>query len=197
MTIAAFDFDGTLTKRDTFLPFALFVVGPARFFLGLLFLIPSALRYCLGLNTRQDLKEKTIAEFLKGMPYADLEREAVDFVQGVLIPKLLKKRALEQVEWHKKEGHRLILISASPDLYLHPFAERLGIHDVLGSRLKLDSQGRITGKLEGKNCRGQEKVDRLKALLGSEKTYELYAYGDSPGDRELLNLADHRFYRKL
>ncbi len=197
MTIAAFDFDGTLTKRDTFLPFALFVVGPARFFSGLLLLIPSALLYCFGLKTRQDLKEKTIAQFLKGMPYADLEREAVDFVQGVLIPKLLKKRALEQVEWHKKEGHRLILISASPDLYLHPFAERLGIHDVLGSRLKLDSQGRITGKLEGKNCRGQEKVDRLKALLGSEKTYELYAYGDSPGDRELLNFADHRFYRKL
>lgn len=194
--VAAFDFDGTLTRRDTFIPFALFVVGPWRWIKGLVQLIPNIALFLLRQISRQQLKEKAIALFFGGMRHADLQREGEEFAREI-IPKLLKKRALEQMTWHQKEGHRVILISASPEIYLNPWAQQMGITHVCSSKLEVNGGGRITGLIVGLNCRGPEKVRRLKELLGEEKTYELYAYGDSPGDRELLDFADHSFYRKI
>ena len=123
-TVAAFDFDGTLSKRDTFIPFALFVVGPGRWFLGLLTLIPSVVGFLLRRITRQELKERTIAVFLGGMSYGDLECEGKEFALEV-VPKLLKKKALEQLSWHQEQGHRVVLVSASPEVYLIPWAEKM------------------------------------------------------------------------
>jgi len=194
--VAAFDFDGTLTKRDTFIPFALFVVGPWRWLIGLIKLIPSTALFLLRKTSRQQLKEKTITLFLGGMPYAQLEQLGEEFAQEI-IPKLLKKRALEQIAWHQKEGHLVVLVSASPEVYLDAWAKLMNVPHVCCSRLEINSEGRVTGRLMGNNCRGKEKVQQLQDLLGKEKTYELYAYGDSPGDRELLDFADHSFYRKI
>ena len=194
-TVAAFDFDGTLTKRDTFLPFALFVVGPLRWLKGLTGLLPYVLLFMIRRLSRQQLKELVIAEFIGGMTCEELELLSQEFAEEI-IPKLLKSRALEQLRWHQEQGHHVVLVSASPDLYLLPWAKMMGIEDVCASQLEVNN-GRITGKLRGLNCRGAEKVKRLQKLLGNEKTYELYAYGDSPGDRELLAYADHRFFRKI
>ena len=193
--VAAFDFNGTLTKKDTFLPFALFVVGPARWLRGICTLISSVVLFIVRILSRQMLKERVIAEFIGGMTCGELELLGKEFAEEIL-PKLLKKRALEQLRWHQEQGHHVILVSASPELYLHPWAKIMGIEDVCASRLEVD-EGRVTGKLRGQNCRGAEKVRRLQELLGSEKSYELYAYGDSPGDRELLSYADHQFFPKI
>ena len=194
--VAAFDFDGTLTKRDTFIPFALFAAGPWKWMKNLILLTPSVLLFIFRVITRQQLKEKAIALFFKGMPYRELKPLAEEFAKE-LIPSLLKPKAVEALKWHQKEGHRVIIISASIETYLRPWAKIMHIDDVIGSRLELDSNGTITGRLEGNNCRAAEKVTRLKELLGPEKDYELYAYGDSRGDKELLAYADHRFFRKV
>jgi HAD superfamily phosphoserine phosphatase-like hydrolase len=88
-------------------------------------------------------------------------------------------------------------VSASIDLYLRPWAERYGFEEILASTLEVDSKGNVTGKLKGKNCCGVEKTKRLTNYLGPKETYQLYAYGDSLGDQELLALADYPFYRSF
>lgn len=192
--VAAFDFDGTLTKRDTFFPFGLFIAGPRKWLKNLLILIPSGTQFLFRRITRQDLKEKALTLFLQGIPYHKLETAGQEFAEAI-IPKLLKPKAIKYLHWHQQQGHRIILISASPEVYLHPWAKIMGIDDVIASRLELDEQGRVTGKLIGANCRCEEKVRRLKELMGEEKDYHLYAYGDSRGDRELLSYADQSYFR--
>lgn len=90
-----------------------------------------------------------------------------------------------------------MLISASVDTYLVPWAQRVGFDKVATSLLEIDANQCITGRLVGKNCWGPEKVRRLQELVGPKEGYVLYAYGDTRGDRELLQYADHPFYRKM
>ncbi len=194
--VAAFDFDGTITTRDAFMPFALFVAGPKKWLANLARLIPAATLFLVGKISRQDLKEKTITLFFKGFAYKDLLGYAEEFAAEVL-PRLVKKKALDTLKWHQEQGHRIVIISASPEIYLIPWGKKIGAHDILASKLEVGREGEITGKLSGPNCRGLEKVKRLKELLGSEKTYELFAYGDSRGDKELLAFADHSYFRKI
>ncbi|MGA7953290.1 MAG: HAD-IB family hydrolase, partial [Gloeobacterales cyanobacterium] len=95
--------------------------------------------------------------------------------------------------WHQSQGHRTILVSASLAIYLQPWAQRMGIQDVLGTDLEV-KQGRFTGKIKGKNCYGPEKLARLQHLINMEHCC-LHAYGDSKGDRELLSVAQYPYYR--
>lgn len=194
--VAAFDFDGTITKRDTFIPFALFVVGLKKWLRVLIRLIPSAALFLFRAISRKELKERALTLFFKGMPYKDLQKQADEFAKE-LLPRFVKKKALKTLEWHQEQGHKIVIISASPELYLIPWARPLKIDNVIASRLEVDDGKKITGRLVGLNCRGAEKVRRLKELMGGEKNYELYAYGDSQGDRELLSFADHKFIRKI
>lgn len=195
-SVAAFDFDGTITTRDVFIPFALFVAGPKKWLVNLVKLVPAAILFLVGKITRQDLKERTIALFFKGFPYKDLLGYAEEFADDI-IPRMVKKKALETLKWHQEQGHRIVIISASPEIYLIPWGKKIGVEDILASRLEADGEGKITGKLSGLNCRGPEKVKRLKKLLGPDKDYELFAYGDSRGDKELLAFADHSYFRKI
>lgn len=191
-TVAAFDFDGTISKRDTLIPFALYVHGFWRWLLGLIRLFPYGLLFLFRGMDRKELKEKTLTEFFQGM---NIDDEANNFAE-LILPKLLKEKALKTIEWHKEQGHTLVLVSASPENYLIPWALKTGFTHILASKLET-SEGKITGKLIGENCRGKEKVRRLKEIFGPEKSYELWAYGDSAGDAELLAFADHKFYRKI
>jgi len=100
---------------------------------------------------------------------------------------------LERVRWHTSEGHELLIVTASPELYVGPIGERLGFNAVLGTRLETDGNGRLTGALQGRNCRGAEKVERLRAWLGPTGDATVYAYGDSSGDRQLWEFADHAY----
>jgi phosphatidylglycerophosphatase C len=95
---------------------------------------------------------------------------------------------MRRVDWHRREGHELVIVSASPELYLAPIGRLLGFDAVLGTRLET-AAGHLTGRLDGRNVRGPEKVVRLRAHLGDEPV-KLWAYGDSTGDRELLAAAD-------
>ena len=101
---------------------------------------------------------------------------------------MLRPDVLARVEWHRSEDHELVLVSASPELYVTPIGRRLGFDAVLATRLELDGDGRVTGRLEGANCRGPEKVVRLREWRG-DTVAVAYAYGDSAGDREMLALA--------
>ena len=194
--VAAFDFDGTLTRRETLLPFLLHTLGAVAVARHALMLSPTLAGYALHLIHNDVAKERVFVQCLGGMRLNELQQEGERFAASAL-PGLLRDTAMRRLEWHKQQGHRCVVISASLELYVRPWAIKFGFDDVIATRLEMRADGCITGKLSGANCFGIEKVRRLETLLGNRDNYTLYAYGDSRGDRELLSWADHPFYQKF
>jgi HAD superfamily hydrolase (TIGR01490 family) len=194
--VAVFDFDGTLTRRDTLLPFLLHTLGTATVARHAIVLSPILVGYALGLIGNGVAKEQVLVRCLAGMRMDELQHEGERFASYVL-PGLLSHEAMQRLEWHKQQGHRCVVISASLELYVRPWAVKAGFDDVIATRLEMQEDGRITGKLSGENCYGIEKLRRLELLLGGREGYTLYAYGDSRGDKELLSVADFSYYRQI
>lgn len=194
--IAAFDFDGTLTHRDSLLPFLHFANGTLATLKNIFLETPHLVLYTLGYLGRQTLKEAFLTRFLGGRNQQEIQSLAEQFAKQIL-PKMVRPKGLERIQWHNNQGHRCILISANLDIYLKPWSRMNGFHDTIASLVDFSDEGLVTGRLMGLNCRGPEKVHRLTELLGSRDKYILYAYGDSEGDRELLNIADYPFYKRL
>lgn len=194
--VAAFDFDGTLTRRDTLLPFLLYMFGVATLARHALALSPTLAGYALGLIDNGIAKERVFVRCLAGMRMDELQQQGERFAADIL-PGLLRLDAMRCLEWHKRQGHRCVVISASLEIYVRPWAIKAGFNDVIATRLEMQQDGCTTGRLSGANCFGIEKVRRLEALLGTREGYSLHAYGDSRGDRELLSFADCAYYRKI
>jgi phosphatidylglycerophosphatase C len=182
-TVAAFDFDGTLTRRDTLLPFLASVVGWPRVVAAL------GTHAHLLARDRDIAKEHLLVRLLAGLP-GDVVREAGRvYARRVRVRPEMRGR----LAWHQQEGHEIVIVSASLDVYLDEFARSLDVEHVLCTTLEVGADGRCTGRLVGGNCRGPEKATRLRAHLGDENDGEivLWAYGDSRGDLEMLAMADH------
>ena len=192
--VAAFDFDGTLTRRDTLLPFLLHTFGIVAVVRHALILSPTLAGCGLGKIDNGVAKERVLIRCLGGMRMADLQQHGDRFATYVL-PGLLRDEALRRLEWHKLQGHRCVVVSASLELYVRPWAIKAGFDDVIATRLEVREGGKVTGRLSGANCFGIEKLERLANLLGARERYNLYAYGDSRGDKELLAYADFPYYR--
>ena len=194
--VAAFDFDGTLTRRETLLAFLLHTFGKTRVAYNALLLSPTLLGYALGLIPNDIAKQRVFVRCLGGMRMEELEAHGKQFAEQIL-PGLMRQEAMQRLAWHQQQGHRCVVISASMTLYVSPWAIKAGFDDVLATNLETRPDGTTTGMLAGENCYGVEKVHRLEVLLGEREGYTLYAYGDSRGDRELLEMADFGFYREM
>jgi phosphatidylglycerophosphatase C len=185
--LAAFDLDGTLTRRDTLMPFLVRALGAGRAYRAVLASsLPLARAAALGGTHRDLAKAAVLRRVLGGLPLAPLAEASESFADHVVVHGL-RPEVLARVEWHRAEGHELVLVSASPELYVAPIGRLLGFDEVLATRLEVDD-GRLTGGLVGANCRGPEKVARLRRWRGDALALA-YAYGDSAGDREMLALA--------
>ena len=194
--VAAFDFDGTLTTRDTLFPFLLHAVGVIRFLGSLIRSVPVLVGYGIRLLPNDVAKERILVYFLKGMSRPELDTLGHSFAREV-IPRMLRDGAMNRLQWHRAQGHRCVIVSASLDVYLKPWATIHGIEHVLCTSLAIKDGGTLTGRLATANCYGAEKRRRLEEWLGVRSGYSIYAYGDSRGDRELLETADHSFYRSM
>lgn len=192
--VAVFDFDHTLTDRDSFLPFLFYSIGFWKTVYYLMTLILDFVKFLTGNLSRQAMKERIIHRFIGGWSFTEVEALAQRYADQKL-DRYIKSKAWKRLAWHQSQGHRCLLVSAALDFYLKPWAMRHGFESVLASRLELTQTGKITGRLLGDNCWGLEKKRRLLAYLDSEKNYRLYVYGDSRGDQEILALADYPFYR--
>lgn len=195
-TIAIFDFDNTLTDRDSLLPFFYQFWGRLRSVYLLIPLFPDGVRYLLGKLSRQEIKERILGQFLTGISSLELESMGATYAQRGL-DDILKKQAYQKFLWHKSKGHLCVIVSASPEFYLIPWGRRHGFDRVIASKLKMNSEGNFTGVLEGKNCWGDEKSRRFLLEYPKETWDTLYVYGDSLGDRALLDMAHYPFYRKF
>jgi len=187
--LAVFDFDGTLTTRDSLPPFLLHACGPLRAGRAFVAELPSVLRALRHDDQRDVAKERILAR-----AFAGLDAEAVDDAARAYAHRVvetgLRSDVRAKLEWHRAQGHALCIVSASLEPYLKVVAERLGVAHLACTQLEVGADGLLTGAMVGGNCRRAEKVARLKTLLEPEG-FEIWAYGDSKGDTELLALADH------
>ena len=195
--VAAFDFDGTITDRDTLVPFLVLAFGRARVAATFAALAFTGVGYLLRRVSIDEFKRRVLRRLVADAPAERLR--ALGPAHARAIAPWLRPAALARIEWHRAQGHRLVLVSSTLDLYLQPMAAQLGFDDLLCSRLVQlrDATGadRFTGEIDGADCTGAEKPRRLEALLGRLDAHELHAYGDSEGDRELLAAADHPHFQ--
>jgi phosphatidylglycerophosphatase C len=189
---AAFDFDGTITVRDSFNAFLRWRAGAANYRAGQLRLAPAAQRWAFDRDLTR-LKAAMVEVYLKGAERLALEAACEAFA-GIAAPRLFRPDALLTWRGLKGQGVKLAIVTASPEPVVAPFARRLGADLLIGTRLVYDAQDRVAGPLEGPNCRGAEKVRRLRAAIGPDARL-IAAYGDTEGDRELLAEADEGFMK--
>jgi phosphatidylglycerophosphatase C len=185
--VAAFDVDGTLTRTDTLLPFLRRIAGNRRVAVAMLRSAPALVGMAVGRRSRDEVKQRLLVRLLRGRPEAEVRAAGAEY--GAQVAARIRPRMRARLAWHHDQGHRVVLVSASPDIYLHAVARSLGA-DLLSTRLEVDGDGRLTGRFLGGNCRGAEKARRLHAWLG-DADVELWAYGNSGGDEDMLAMAEH------
>ncbi len=192
--VAAFDVDGTLTRRDTLLPFLATVRGRANVLAALAAESYGLARAAAPGGDRNRVKERLLTRLLAGRPYDEVARAGRAFGARVA-ERAISPQMRDRITWHRAHGHAVVLVSASLDVYLEEVARSLGADHLECTSLEIDDAGRCTGRIAGTNCRGPEKAARLAALLQRELTdAQLWAYGDSRGDRDMLAMA-HRAVR--
>lgn len=194
-TLVIFDFDCTITKRDTLLSFLIFSQKTSVLIAGFIKLIPVILFYIFGIIDNHIAKEKVLSRFFKGWHVSDFNSFAESF--KFRIDAQVRKDALNAICHHKKQGHELIIISASPENWIQPWANKMGFRRVIATKLESDHSGRLTGNLYSHNCYGPEKVKRLIEEYKILNNYFIIVYGDSNGDKELLDLADEGYFKKF
>jgi len=188
--LVAFDFDGTLTTKDSFTAFLAWRIPRARYLAGLVRLIPDLLAYGVH-RDRGRLKAAAVRVFLRGLTRDAVEDEARAFAGAV---RLFRPDAVATWQDWRARGATLAIVTASPTTVVAPFARMLGADVLIGTELAFDDQGRATGRFDGANCRGPEKVARLKAHFGNEVRLDA-AYGDTGGDAEMLAMATEKGFR--
>lgn len=181
MIVAAFDFDGTLTRRDSFVPFLVRSSGPIATGRGLV-------AAATARGGRSGRKLALVSRTIAGRPIDELAAAGELYARRLV--NRLRPDTRSLLEDHQSTGHKTVIITASPEFYVGPVGAALGTDAVLGTRFELDDQGRLTGRYDGRNCRGDEKVRRLDAWIDGREVQLLYAYGDSAGDDALLARAD-------
>jgi phosphatidylglycerophosphatase C len=191
--IAAFDFDGTLTRRDTLVPFLARACGRQELLRALRRVAPLAVRARTGrlaseLHHRDATKAALLRELFRGRSASWLAEQGERYATE--LPSRLRPEMVEQLEWHRSAGHELVLVSASLRAYLGPFGQAHGFDQVIAVDLEEGDSGHLTGELAAPNVRGPEKAVRLRAWLAGDQPEVLWAYGNSSGDADLLAMAD-------
>ena len=182
--VFAFDFDGTLTTRDTLIAFIRYACGTSRFLLGFLLHSPLLVLMKLRLYPNGKAKQRVFSWFFRGMTIDAFDALCRDF--GHSQRHLLRPETVSVLEQALADGAEVLVVSASIDNWVQPFFPTV---TVVGTQVEV-VDGRLTGRFLTPNCYGQEKVRRILALHPDRSSYRLTAYGDSRGDRELLAFAD-------
>ncbi len=191
-TIAFFDFDGTITTKDTLLEITRFVKGDFSFILGFSLLSPWLIAMKLKLVSNTKTKERFLRYFFGGMPVAEFKKNCERFANEK-IPALIRPKAMEEIQKHLRNGSEVVIVSASPENYISLWCAQ---HNISCIATRLETiDGLVTGKLQGKNCHGDEKVRRIHHDFNLPDYEEVYAYGDSSGDEPMLALANFSFYK--
>ena len=192
MKIAFFDFDGTITKKDSTIKFIRYLVGDIKFFLGVFLLLPFIVLYKVKIISNNAIKQIIITYFFKGKDIIEFQKKSEYFSLNEIDP-IIRKKALDKIFWHKENGHTIVIVSASIDLWLKPWCEKNNIM-LISTMLEIKDKT-ITGKTFKKNCHGPEKVKRIREEYDLADYSYIYAYGNSRGDYEMLDIAHESHYK--
>jgi phosphatidylglycerophosphatase C len=190
--IAFFDFDGTITTKDTLLEFIKFSRGRFRFYIGFLINAPYLIAYKLKIISNHSAKEKVLRFFFTNTSIEDFKKYCNDFSKNVL-PNLIRPKAIEEIKRLQQNNIIVVVVSASPENWIEEWANKNQLQ-LIASRLDV-KEGKLTGKISGKNCHGDEKVSRICEVFNLAEYNVVAAYGDSKGDRPMLRLASNTFYK--
>jgi len=189
--LALFDFDGTLTLRETFPDFMRYAVARWRLVVGGALLAPVVFGYRRGWVAGNPTRASIVQMGLRGVDAACLRAQGEAFARDVL-PGVLRPAAMARLAWHRERGDRIVVVSGGLDVYLAPWCAAQGV-ELLCSVLA-ERNGRISG-YAGPQCVGEEKVRRVRALCDPAAYAAVHAYGDTHEDHALLAIAQHRTYR--
>ena len=191
--IAFFDLDGTITTKDTFIDFIVFCRGKFYFLSGLLMLSPLIALYLLKLFPNYRLKEIFFRFYLASYYSADdLENLGKSYSIKIL-PSIVYKEAINQINWHKEKNHRIIILTASSPLWLSEWC-RSNELDIIGTEF-VKSGNKYTGKINGKNCLGLQKMLIVEKIINETQLNLTYGYGDSKADKNFLSILIHGSYK--
>lgn len=192
-----FDFDGTLTRSDTLIEFIRFTHGKMRMLWGFALFSPLIVLMKLHLYSNHKAKEQLLCHFYGGMPAEEFRRLGNDFARREGMP-LLRPKAVEYINGLSRKGEKMVIVSASVTTWVRPFVEHCfpkgADITVVGTELE-ERDGVIIGRYAGRNCYGAEKVERLKGIISRREDYYITAFGDSQGDKQMLDYADKAVYR--
>jgi len=190
--IAFFDFDGTITTKDTLLEFIKFSKGNIPFYLGFILNLHYLLGYKLGVISNHHAKERILIHFFKNTTLATFENYCAQFSLQVL-PGLIRTGAKEEIKRLIDEGVEVVIVTASAENWVKPWADSMGV-ELIGTRLELQEE-KLTGKLQDINCHGEEKVARIKQRFSLTDYEKIFAYGDTSGDKPMLAIAHESYYK--
>lgn len=192
--LALFDFDGTITNRDTLWDFHRFVFGSTVFLSKLVFNVPVLSGHMLNIISSQEAKESFLTAFWKGKPAYELELSGAKYCER--LDQIIRPQAVRAINFHSDNSDTMIIVTASIDEWVRPWALKNGIDNIIAT--KLDHKSNIlSGKISGNNCNGEEKVRRIKEFINLADYDQIFVYGDSKGDRAMLRLGSHgcKFYK--
>ena len=187
--VYAFDFDGTLTTKDTLIEFIRYAKGSMALGLGFMRYAHLLVLMKIGLYPNYKAKQKVFAHFFKDTTLDDFNALCKAFAASS--SHLLRPNAIEAINHAIKEGSEVLIVSASIDNWVQPFFPQV---KVVGTQIEV-IDGKLTGLFLSKNCYGQEKVNRILSLYPNRHDYHLTAYGDSRGDKEMLAFADESYFK--
>lgn len=187
MALVFFDLDGTLTRLDTFIPYCLIALlhRPKRI-LAIKHVLIGLIRSVRGQITQHKLKEAFILTFLKGLGEREIRQINKVFL-CLFIPSIVRKESLKKLRKHQLNGDQVFIVTASPDIYVQELSRQWQLNGTICTNLQW-KKGRLTGSILGRNCRGEEKERRIRALFDKRDLDGSYAYGNSDGDRQMLEL---------
>ncbi len=190
--IAFFDFDGTITTKDTLLEVIKFQKGIFYFYIGFILYSPILVALKLKIISNSWAKQQILKFFFANNKLADFQAECNLFADRVL-PALIRPKALKEIRDLKNLNAEVVIVSASAENWIKNWTDALEIQ--LISTILECRNDKITGRIEGKNCHGEEKVRRIKAAYNLDQYDEIYCYGDTSGDKPMLALGTVSFFK--
>ena len=196
--IYCFDFDGTLTTSDTLLEFIKYAKGTSRFLMVFLMYSPLLVLMKLHLYPNWKAKQQIFAHLFAGMRIEKFDALCRGFAEES--QHLLRPKGITLMHEALVAGAQVFIVSASIDNWVRPFFDIRNLKgvQVLGTQIEVED-GKLTGRFKSNNCYGKEKVHRIAEVLKSfeRSEYEIEAFGDSRGDKEMLAFADKGHFKSF
>jgi HAD superfamily hydrolase (TIGR01490 family) len=190
MHLVLFDFDNTLTTCDTYSRFLRSLATPQQLAQAKWKIGPWLLAYRMGLISAHRIRKRVTQLAFAGQNAAEIAAHGASYAREIL-PATLHPEMMQRLEWHKSQGHEIVVVSGSLDVYLQPWCEQQGVALICNRLEAIDSQ--LTGRYAGGDV-APYKAREIRTRYDLPKYQRIYAYGDSREDKPMLALAHERWY---